>query len=138
MIVKPDYFRLKLKTNIIFYVKDQERSTGFYSHVLALQPTLQVPGMTEFTLNENCLLGLMPESGIKRLLGAVLPDPARGSGIPRAELYLRLIDASQFHARALEKGATELSGFEQRDWGDCVAYCLDPDGHVLAFADQPD
>ena len=65
--------RLKLKTNIILYVKDQEWSTDFYSHVLAMQPTLHVPGMTEFTLNEVCILGLMPESGIKKLLGAVLP-----------------------------------------------------------------
>lgn len=119
-------------------MKDQEHSTGFYSHVLAVQPTLHVPGMTEFTLNEGCVLGLMPENGIKKLLGAVLPDPSLGSGIPRAELYLRLRDARHFHARALKQGATQLSGFEERDWGDCVAYCLDPDGHVLAFADQRD
>jgi hypothetical protein len=119
-------------------VKDQQWSTVFYAHVLARQPTLDVPGMTEFILNESCVLGLMPESGIKKLLGAVLPDPSLGSGIPRAELYLRLKDAPHFHARALEKGARQLSNFENRDWGDCVAYCLDPDGHVLAFADQRD
>jgi len=26
---------------------------------------------------------------------------------------------------------------ESRDWGDRAGYCLDPDGHVLAFA-EPD
>jgi len=30
----------------------------------------------------------------------------------------------------------ELSGVENRDWGHRAAYSLDPDGHVLAFAEQ--
>jgi len=31
-------------------------------------------------------------------------------------------------------GAAELSPVLPRDWGDGVGYCLDPEGHVLAFA----
>jgi aminoglycoside 6'-N-acetyltransferase len=31
-------------------------------------------------------------------------------------------------------GATELSPVLAREWGDDAGYCLDPDGHVLAFA----
>lgn len=124
------------KTHFILYVEDQSRSAKFYARVLGCEPSLNVPGMTEFTLSETCVLGLMPEAGIKRLLGDSLPDPARASGIPRSEIYLRVENAPAFHRRALEAGAAELSGLADRDWGDRVSYCLDLDGHVLAFAEQ--
>jgi uncharacterized glyoxalase superfamily protein PhnB len=76
----------------------------------------------------------MPAAGIRRLLRTNWPDPAPGQA-PRAELYLRRADAAAAHARALAAGATELSPFTDRDWGERVAYALDPDGHVLAFAE---
>lgn len=72
----------------ILYVSDQATSTAFYSRVLDCSPRLNVPGMTEFVLPDGAILGLMPESGIRRLLGPRLPDPASAHGIPRAELYL--------------------------------------------------
>ncbi len=55
----------------------------FYKEVLGQDPILDVPGMTEFRINENCNLGLMHEKGIKRLLGEKLPDPEKANGIPR-------------------------------------------------------
>ena len=119
----------------ILYVKDQALSTEFYSKTLAQDPTLFVPGMTEFTLSDACSLGLMPATGIKQLLGEPLPDPSLGIGIPRAELYLHVDDPAEAHQRALSVGAKELSPLLNRDWGDRVAYSLDPDGHVLAFAE---
>jgi len=119
--------------HFILYVADQARSTGFYTRVLAKEPALNVPGMTEFSLGEGVVLGLMPESGIRRLLGPALPDPA-GSRSPRAEVYLRVDSPTLWHDRALAAGAVELSAPAMRDWGHFVSYCLDPDGHVLAFA----
>jgi catechol 2,3-dioxygenase-like lactoylglutathione lyase family enzyme len=124
------------KTHFILYVKDQARSTAFYSQVLGCQPSLNVPGMTEFNLSENSVLGLMPISGIQRLLGDKLPDPARSTGVPRCEIYLLVSHPFDCHQRAIEAGAVELSGLENRDWGQRAAYSLDPDGHVLAFAEQ--
>jgi catechol 2,3-dioxygenase-like lactoylglutathione lyase family enzyme len=123
------------KAHFILYVKDQSRSTTFYTRVLDCPPTLVAPGMTEFTLSPDCILGLMPESGIRRLLGNHLPDPAAGAGGPRAELYLLVDNPEAYHRRALDAGAEELSGLESRSWGHRVAYSLDPDGHVLAFAE---
>jgi predicted enzyme related to lactoylglutathione lyase len=123
--------------HLILYVEDQELSTAFYAAVLAHTPDLHVAGMTEFRLGRDAVLGLMPVTSIKRLLGARLPDPSGGAGIPRAELYLRVLDAEAHHARALANGGRELSPLQVRDWGDTVAYSLDPDGHVLAFAEQP-
>jgi len=120
----------------ILYVNDQEKSTAFYSKVLGRSPKLLVPGMTEFELCDGSLLGLMPTEGIKRLLRENLPDPDLARGIPRAELYLIVDDAASYHRRALEAGARELSGLSQRTWGDITAYSLDPDGHVIAFAEK--
>jgi len=120
--------------HLILYVADQRRSATFYTAVLDRAPRLDVSGMTELELEGGAVLGLMPESGIKRLLGPALPDPARAAGTPRAELYLVVDDPAAFHERALRCGATELSALAARDWGHEVAYSLDPDGHVLAFA----
>lgn len=124
-----------IRALFILYVADQERSAEFYSRVLDRASNLHVPGMTEFKLNDGNSLGIMPEAGIRRLLGDKLPNPADANGIPRAELYLALPDAGLFHQRALAAGARELSAMELRSWGDRVAYSLDPDGHVLAFCE---
>lgn len=109
---------------LILYVRDQDQSTKFYSAVLDQEPHLYVPGMTEFKVSETCVLGLMPEAGIKRLLGDSILDPAIANGTPRAELYLRVDDPEAFHLRAIKMGARELSGLEKRSWGDLVTYSL--------------
>jgi catechol 2,3-dioxygenase-like lactoylglutathione lyase family enzyme len=120
--------------HFILYVADQESSTQFYRAVLDREPRLHVPGMTEFVLSDGAILGLMPASGIKRLLGERLPDPSAAAGIPRAELYLVVDDPEGYHSRALKAGAKELSPLSLRDWGHQVAYSLDVDSHVIAFA----
>lgn len=123
-----------MAAHFILYVADQDRSATFHQQVLGRPPRLHVPGMTEFQLPGGATLGLMPESGIRALLGSRLPDPALGRGIPRAELYLVVDEPSVFLARALAAGAVELSTLQARGWGHLAAYALDPDGHVLAWA----
>jgi len=123
--------------HIILYVRDQGAATAFWRAVLDCRPALDVAGMTEFALGAQVVLGLMPETGIRSLLGPPLPDPAGAHGIPRAEIYLVVDDAAGYHARALAAGGTELSALAPRSWGDSAAYSLDPDGHVVAFATRP-
>ena len=118
----------------ILYVRDQEASTAFYSAALGMDPKVHVPGITEYQVADRTLLAVMPEAGIKRLLGDSINDPALARQAPRAEVYLVVDDPAGWHARALEAGATELRPLTQADWGHDVAYSLDPDGHVLAFA----
>jgi uncharacterized glyoxalase superfamily protein PhnB len=122
-----------VKTHFILYVADQQASTAFYSSVLNAEPKLNVPGMTEFDVGNDAVLGLMPLSGAARLLGADAVDMNAGDRA-RAELYLIVDDPAASHERALNAGARELSPLRQRDWGHVAAYSLDPDGHVLAFA----
>ena len=118
----------------ILYVRDQVESAAFYTEVLDVEPSLDVPGITEFALSDTTVLALMPETGIKHLLGEALPDPSGSRGASKAEVYLVVDDPESYHARAIGAGATELRSFSPTDWGHDAAYSLDPDFHVLAFA----
>lgn len=125
---------MKKHLMIILYVRNQQLSTAFYEKILDKQPVLNVPGMTEFLMNEELKLGLMPEKGIANIICPHTPDPASGSGIPRCEIYLPVSDPAASLAKAIEAGAKKISDSEKRDWGDTVSYCADPDGHIIAFA----
>ena len=122
------------KSQIILYVSNQERSKIFYEAVLGKKPVLNVPGMTEFLLAEDFKLGLMPEKGIAKILTPFTPHPEKGNGIPRCELYLFLDEPGEALKRAVKAGGKEISKIAPREWGDTVAYCADPDGHIIAFA----
>lgn len=121
------------RSHIILYVANQGASRAFYEAVLAQAPSLDVPGMTEFALGESVILGLMPESGILRLLNLSKMRLSDSSQI-RGELYLVVDNPAAYHERALSAGARELSPMSPRDWGDTAAYSLDPNGYALAFA----
>ncbi len=122
------------QVEIIFYVSDQYRSSGFYENLLGTAPVLNVPGMTEFELMPGVKLGLMPEGGIAKIITPALPHPNEASGIPRCELYLSVENVEVAYKNALAWGAMAISPVLDRDWGDRVAYVADPDGHVIAFA----
>lgn len=66
----------------ILYVSDQIRSRDFYEKILGIKPSLDVPGMTEFMMSEQCKLGIMPEKGIAKILTDKVPHPEKGNGIP--------------------------------------------------------
>ncbi|MCX6237680.1 MAG: VOC family protein [Bacteroidia bacterium] len=119
---------------IILFVSDQQRSRDFYSTILQMKPELDVPGMTEFILNDRLKLGLMPENGIAKILSGQTPHPKTGNGIPRCELYVLLDDIEEAYESALKAGAKQISEIQDRDWGDTVGYLADPDGHIIAFA----
>lgn len=121
---------------IILYVADQVRSKAFYQAIFQINPSLDVPGMTEFDLFPNCKLGLMPEEGIAKILSEKMPRPASANGIPRCELYLATEDVSGYYSRALAANALLVSDLQDRDWGHKVCYFADPDGHVIAFAQR--
>ena len=119
----------------ILYVSDQHRSKEFYRQLLRLEPVLDVPGMTEFQLVDNCKLGIMPENGIAKILTDRTQHPEKGNGIPRCELYLKVSDVREYFERAMMLGAKKISEVQLRDWGDLVGYVQDFDGHIVAFAE---
>lgn len=125
-----------IKFEFILYCKDQQKSRDFYSKILSLKPSLDVPGMTEFLLAENLKLGLMPETGIAKILKDRTPHPSMGNGIPRCELYFYVDHIEDIFQKAIELGAKLISVIEDRDWGDKVGYLADPDGHIVALAQK--
>lgn len=124
------------KSHIIFYVEDQQLSTNFYTALLNHTPELNVPGMTEFHLSDTAILGLMPARGIKNLLGDKIEQPQKKSGQPRAELYLLVNDIENYINRAITLGAKKLDELKERNWGHRAIYFEDPDGYIIAFAEE--
>lgn len=120
----------------ILYVNDQQASADFYSKLFRQNPDLNVPGMTEFKLTENCKLGLMPNKGIAKILAGKTPLPDQGNGIPRCELYFYVENIELEFDNAIKIGAKRISEIQDRDWGDKVCYFADIDGHIIAFAEK--
>ncbi|WP_353096423.1 VOC family protein [Empedobacter brevis] len=120
----------------ILYVNDQQVSADFYARLFRQPPDLNVPGMTEFKLAENCKLGIMPNKGIAKILSDKTPHPDEGNGIPRCELYFYVDNVEFEFENAVKAGAWCISPVEDRDWGDRAGYVADPDGHIIAFAEK--
>lgn len=125
-----------LSTEFIIYVKNQEQSSRFYETIFRSKPTLEVPGMTEFTLSTNLKIGIMPNQGIAKILTPTTLHPEKGTGIPRCELYFYVENLEYEFRNALQAGATLVSEIAVRDWGDRVCYFCDSDGHIIAFAEK--
>jgi predicted enzyme related to lactoylglutathione lyase len=122
---------------IILYVSDQRKSATFYGALLGLMPSLDVEGMTEFDIVAGTVevkLGLMPETGIARIVTPTLPHPSNANRAPRCELYLKVDNVEEMIERALAAGATMVSELTLRNWGEEVAYLADYDHHVNALA----
>lgn len=122
-----------MKVHTILYVFDQPKSREFYKKLLGQEPSLDVPGMTEFRLSEEHILGLMPVENIKKLLGEKIPKLSNDQGL-RSELYFRVEDPETFVTRAIDAGATLLSSVTDRDWGMRAGYVFDLDGYILGIS----
>ena len=120
----------------ILFAADQAKSTEFYRKLLDLDPGLNVPGMTEFKLSNSLKLGIMPENGIARIIEEKTQHPSNGSGIPRCEVYLLVESLKPYYDRAKALNALVVSETENRDWGHRVCYFSDPDGHIVAIAEE--
>lgn len=121
------------RAHLIFFVSNQRQAAAFYGALLKKNPLLDVPGMTEFELSDQLILGLMPRSGAARLLSLPLQNPEQ-PGAPTGELYLYCEDPEETFQHAITCGAIAVSEVALRNWGDWAGYVADPDGHVLAFA----
>jgi predicted enzyme related to lactoylglutathione lyase len=118
----------------ILYVKNQERSKIFYERILDIIPSLDVAGMTEFSLTQNLSLGIMPGDDIVRILDNKVGNPNEIDRQPRCEVYLFVDDPDFYYDKAIELGGQGISKGAIRNWGDYVSYCSDYDGNIIAFA----
>lgn len=124
------------KTYFIIYVEDLEKTKMFYELLFDIKPIIDEPGMCEFKLLDGSTLGIMPNTSLEKLFGTDFKIEKSRKSLPQTELYFLLQDALTFHKKALQLGATEIREFAEMDWGAKVAYSLNHDGHILAFAQK--
>ena len=73
-----------MRAHFILYVDDQTRSTAFFRAVLGKAPSLDVPGMTEFELGVEAVLGRDEFIGS---LARMTPDDYMGD---QSDIMIRL------------------------------------------------
>lgn len=120
---------------LILYVRDLAGARAFYDHAFGWKKTVDEAVYVEYGLNPGARVGLMPQAHSRHFVGNDLGARRPTDGCPRAELYFHVPDAEATVARLHELGARCTSRLADRDWGDRVAYFLDPDGYVLAVAE---
>lgn len=121
---------------LILYVKDVETSKEFYKKLFRINPTLDLPTISEFNISPNFKFAIMLNDSISKIISKDLPHPKEGNGIPRCELYLSVKNIEFEYENAICSGAKLISPILDRDWGDRVCYFADPDGHIIAFAEK--
>ena len=125
-----------MKTYFIIYVDDFDKTKLFYELLFNNKPEIDEPGMCEFKLPNGFKLGIMPSSSLEKLFGEEFLEQRDRKSLPKIELYFQIEKAKDFHQRAIQLGATEIKKFTKMDWGEKVAYSLNHDGHILAFAEK--
>ncbi len=124
------------KTYFIIYVDDIDKTKMFYELLFDINPEIDESGMCELELPNGAVLGIMPNSSLEKLFGAEYKVNDKKNSSPKFEFYFQIDNAEALHKKALQLGALELRKFTKMDWGDNVAYCVNHDGHILAFAER--
>lgn len=115
---------------VILYVGDLEESIRFYRDVVGLPFKFAESGYAEFA-TEGTRFGLLERARLPDLIGR----EAAGGG-PASEV-LFLVDDVDARSEGLRAAGVEiLSGPVDRPWGHRTLHVLDPDGHVVEFAQE--
>jgi predicted enzyme related to lactoylglutathione lyase len=122
---------------VIFAVTEAERSARVYERVFAWprDPLVDYTNYVELRLPEGGSLGLYERSGFASEVGAEPAEVADGQVAP-AYLYVRVDDVAAAVTALTDAGARPLSPIAQRGWGHEAAWFADPDGNVVAVAQQ--
>jgi lactoylglutathione lyase len=115
---------------VILYVRDLERSIGFYREVIGLHFKLQGDGYAEFA-TEGTRFGLYDRARLPELIGREAT-----AGGPGGEVVFLVEDVDAEAARLRTAGVTVLSGPVDRPWGHRTVHLLDPDGFVVELAQE--
>jgi lactoylglutathione lyase len=115
---------------VILYVRDLERSIGFYREVIGLPFKLQGDGYVEFA-TEGARFGLYDRARLPELIGREAT-----AGGPGGDVAFLVEDVDAEAARLRTAGVTVLSGPVDRPWGHRTVHLLDPDGFVVELAQE--
>jgi lactoylglutathione lyase len=115
---------------VILYVRDLERSIGFYRDVVGLPFKFRDAGYAEFA-TEGTKFALFDRAMLAGLLGR-----PGGAGGPGGEVCFVVEDVDGEAARLRAAGAEILSGPVDRAWGHRTLHLADPDGFVVELAQE--
>ncbi len=116
---------------VILFVDDLDSSVPFYRDVVGLDFRFSDNGYAEFRTGA-AKFGLLERDRLPELIGRT----ARRRGDPAGEV-LFLVDDVDAEARRLRAAGVEiLTGPADRPWGHRTLHALDPEGHVVEFAQE--
>ena len=115
---------------VILYVRDLEASIAFYRDIVGLPFKFRQSTYAEFA-TEGTKFALFEESAVPDLIGRPVTE-----GGPSGEVAFVVNDVDAEARRLSAAGVEILSPPVDRPWGHRTLYVLDPDGHVVEFAQQ--
>jgi catechol 2,3-dioxygenase-like lactoylglutathione lyase family enzyme len=122
---------------VIFAVDDLSRTLDFYERVFgwARNTRIDFENYVELLPPDGGSVGFYERTGFAKQIGA---QPVRVSGdhVAPAYLYVRVGDVRAAVSDLEAAGGRPLSSLAVRAWGDEAAWFADPDGNVIAVAQQ--
>ena len=87
---------------MIIFVENQEKARDFYKEVLDMEPLMDVPGMTEFKLADNMLLGIMPMRNKNMMDIKTIKHWKRRNS--KCQIYLPVDEPDDYYNRVVKAG----------------------------------
>lgn len=115
---------------VILYVRDLDASIAFYRDVVGLPFKFKQANYAEFA-TEGTKFALFERSSVPDLIGRPVSD-----GGPSGEVAFVVDDVDAEATRLAAAGVRILSRPVDRPWGHRTLYFLDPDEHVVEFAQE--
>jgi hypothetical protein len=114
---------------------DQQRASDFYRGLLGCEPQRDRSGVTWFKL-DGCWLALYPRADLARYCGVA----QAGGGFEGITVSVNLASAQEVCdvvERARRAGATLVRAPGPAQWGGCIAWIADLDGHLWELVFNP-
>ena len=101
---------------------------------LAKKAGMDEENYKSFKLPGGGVLSLLPAGSLEKFFGEGLPQRFQGKPTTLAEIYIVVDNPEAMFDKALQLGCRKLRDPERMEWGHRAAYCINHDGHILAFA----
>ncbi|MCA8940628.1 MAG: VOC family protein [Planctomycetes bacterium] len=119
---------------VILACNDVEAMCAFYRRVLGWRQVVDEEVFKQLRSDFGMDLGLYSRAGYASNIGGRTPQALAASALSSTELYFIVEDLTAACALANQAGAELLAEATAKPWGDSVTYYRDPEGNVLALA----
>ena len=122
---------------VIFAVNDLSRTLDFYERAFGWPRNKRIDfeNYVELLPPDGGSVGFYDRNGFAKQIGAQ-PVHVSGDQVAPAYVYVRVGDVRATVADLEAAGGRPLSALSVRSWGEEAAWFADPDGNVIAVAQQ--